>query len=44
MGFAPTSIPPRGSRDLRHEGYVLIEPEKQDRQKWTKVSIDTFVQ
>ena len=43
MGSAPMTIPPSHSRHLLRDAAVLIKPEEQNCNNWTKVSIDTFV-
>jgi hypothetical protein len=44
MGLAPNEDYPSDSNDARRQADMLIKPEEENRDHWTKVSTDTFVQ
>jgi hypothetical protein len=43
IGSTQTSTAPSNSRHPRRKAYIVIKPEEQNRNNWTKVSFDTFV-
>lgn len=43
MGFAATALVPSRPRPTPRDAHVLIKPDQQNSNNWTKVSIDILV-